>query len=399
MTNMAPAEHPSGWRGLLLPIGAIIGLMGIVLGLAFLSDNQNSANLAAVFYELIGDSERANQLRLSGAADLPSKIVGLVSALVIGVGGVWLFYAGLNVLVERLGSPWSHRLMPWVFVGPALLLLFIFLIWPAVQTIFLSFGIDVRLIPPSLEVTEGAGFSDWRWGLTDPTNHQRYWNNLVWLIVGTAGSVGLGLLIAGLVDRVKHESVVKTFIFLPLAISLVGASVIWRFVYAWAPGSRPQYGLLNAIWTGLGGEPQPWLAMPPLNTYLMIIILIWLQTGFAMVVLSAAIKGVPVEVTEAASLDGASERQKFFRIVVPMIKGSLVTVTITVAIFTLKIFDIVFVTTGGNFQTDVVATQMYRQMFQFYDEQRGAVLAVVLFCAVLPLLILNVRQMRQQGLR
>lgn len=399
MTNMAPAERPSGWRGLLLPIGAIIGLGGIVLGLVFLSDNQNSANLAAVFYELIGDSERANQLRLSGAADLPSKIVGLVAALVIGVGGVWLFYAGLNVLVERLGNPWSHRLMPWVFVGPALLLLFIFLIWPAVQTIFLSFGIDVRLIPPSLEVTEGAGFSDWQWGLTDPTNHQRYWNNLVWLIVGTAGSVGLGLLIAGLVDRVKHESVVKTFIFLPLAISLVGASVIWRFVYAWAPGSRPQYGLLNAIWTGLGGEPQPWLAMPPLNTYLMIIILIWLQTGFAMVVLSAAIKGVPVEVTEAAGLDGANERQKFFRIVVPMIKGSLVTVTITVAIFTLKIFDIVFVTTGGNFQTDVVATQMYRQVFQFYDEQRGAVLAVVLFCAVLPLLVLNVRQMRQQGLR
>ena len=399
MTNMPPAEHPSGWRGLLLPIGAIIGLVGIVLGLIFLSDNQNSANLAALFYELIGDSEEANRLRLSGAADLPSKLVGLVAALVIGVGGVWLFYAGLNVLVERLGSPWSNRLMPWVFVGPALLLLFIFLIWPAVQTIFLSFGIDVRLIPPSLAVTDGAGFSDWQWGLTDPTNHQRYWNNLVWLVVGTAGSVGLGLLIAGLVDRVKHESTVKTFIFLPLAISLVGASVIWRFVYAWAPGSRPQYGLLNAIWTGLGGEPQPWLAMPPLNTYLMIVILIWLQTGFAMVVLSAAIKGVPVEITEAAGLDGANERQKFLRIIVPMIKGSLVTVTITVAIFTLKIFDIVFVTTGGNFQTDVVATQMYRQMFQFYDEQRGAVLAVVLFCAVLPLLILNVRQMRRQGLR
>ncbi len=399
MTNMAPAEHPSGWRGLLLPIGAIVGLVGIVLGLIFLSDNQNSANLAALFYELIGDSEQANRLRLSGAADLPSKLVGLVAALLIGVGGVWLFYSGLNVLVERLGSPWSLRLMPWVFVGPALLLLFIFLIWPAVQTIFLSFGIDVRLIPPSLAVTDGAGFSDWQWGLTDPTNHQRYWNNLVWLVVGTAGSVGLGLLIAGLVDRVKHELTVKTFIFLPLAISLVGASVIWRFVYAWAPGSRPQYGLLNAIWTGLGGEPQPWLAMPPLNTYLMIIILIWLQTGFAMVVLSAAIKGVPVEITEAAGLDGASERQKFLRIIVPMIRGSLVTVTITVAIFTLKIFDIVFVTTGGNFQTDVVATQMYRQMFQFYDEQRGAVLAVVLFCAVLPLLILNVRQMRRQGLR
>ena len=131
----------------------------------------------------------------------------------------------------------------------------------------------------------------------------------------------------------------------------------------------------------------------------MIVILIWLQTGFAMVVLSAAIKGVPVEITEAASLDGAQQRQKFFRITVPMIRGSLITVTITVAIFTLKIFDIVYVTTGGNFDTDVVANQMYLQMFQFFDNGRGSVLAVVLFVAVLPLILLNVRQMRRQGLR
>jgi alpha-glucoside transport system permease protein len=399
MTQMAPAGQPSGWRALLLPIGAIVGLVGIVLGLIFLSDNQNSANFAAVIYDLIGDSEKANQLRLSGAADLSSKVIGLIAALIIGVGGIWLFYTGVNVLVERLGSPWSGRLMPWVFVGPALLLLFIFLIWPVVQTVFLSFGVDVRLLPPSFSVSSSVGLSDWEWGLSDPANHQRYANNIIWLVFGTAGSVGLGLLIAWLVDRVKHESTVKTFIFLPYAISLVGASVIWRFVYAWQPAGRPQYGLLNAIWTGLGQEPVPWLQTPPLNTYLMIVILIWLQTAFAMVVLSAAIKGVPVEVTEAASLDGASERQKFLRVIVPMIRGSLVTVTITIAIFTLKIFDIVFVTTGGNFQTDVVATQMYRQMFQFYDNGRGAVLAVVLFLAVLPLLILNVRQMRQQGLR
>jgi alpha-glucoside transport system permease protein len=170
-------------------------------------------------------------------------------------------------------------------------------------------------------------------------------------------------------------------------------------VYAWRPASGGQIGLLNAIWTSLGQDPVPWLQTPPLNTFLLIVILIWLQTGFAMVVLSAAIKGVPVEITEAASLDGASERQKFLQIVVPMIRGSLVTVTITVAIFVLKIFDIVFATTGGNFETDVVANQMFRQMFMFFDDSRGAVLAVVLFIAVLPLMVMNVRQMRRQGLR
>jgi alpha-glucoside transport system permease protein len=396
---MVPERQGFGWQGLLLPLGAVAGIAAVVLGLIFLADQQGSANIAAWFYDLIGDPAQATALRAGGGDRFVAKLIIMVVALFVGVGGIWLIYAGLNVIVERLGANWSSRLLPWVFVGPALLLLAVFLVWPAVSTVFMSFGIEVRLIPPSLEVTTGAGLDDWVWGLTNPQNHQLYWNNVIWLVVGTAGSVGLGLLIAGLVDRVKHESLAKTFIFLPLAISLVGASVIWRFVYAWRPGGSSQYGLLNALWTGFGGEPVAWMQTPPLNTFLMIVILIWLQTGFAMVILSAAIKGVPVEVNEAASLDGASERQKFFRITVPMIRGSLITVTITVAIFTLKIFDIVYVTTGGNFDTDVVANQMYLQMFQFFDNSRGSVLAVVLFVAVLPLILLNVRQMRQQGLR
>src|SRR4029079_570768 len=172
--------------------------------------------------------------------------------------------------------------------------------------------------------------------------------------VGVLGSVGFGLLIAGLVDRIRFESVAKTFIFLPLAISMVGASVIWRFVYAWRPPSQPQYGLLNAIWAAFGQEPIPWIQTPDyhINTFCLIFILICLQTGVAMVVLSAAIKGVPAEITEAARLDGATERQLFRRIIVPMIKGSLITVTITTAIVVLKIFDIVYVMTGGRFNTD-----------------------------------------------
>jgi len=234
--------------------------------------------------------------------------------------------------------------------------------------------------------------------LSNPETLTLFRNNIIWLVVGVAGSVGLGLLIAGLLDRVKHESVAKTFIFLPLAISLVGASAIWRFVYAWRPEGSDQIGLLNALWTGLGQEPVLWLQQELLNTFLLIVILIWVQTGFAMVVLSAAIKGVPTEITEAAGLDGASERQKFFKIIVPMIKGSLVMVSVTTAIVVLKVFDIVNVTTGGNFDTDVVANQMIRQMFQFRNFGEAAVLAVILFIAVLPLLIYNVRQMRRQGL-
>jgi alpha-glucoside transport system permease protein len=399
MTGMVPEQQGYGWRGFLLPLGAVAGIAAVVLGLIFLADQQGAANIAAWLYELTGNQQEATLLRAGSGDRFVAKIIIMVVALAVGVGGIWAIYAGLNVIVERLGARWSSRLLPWVFVGPALLLLAVFLVWPAVSTVFLSFGIEVRLIPPSLTVTPGAGLDDWVWGLTNPENHQLYWNNIIWLVVGTAGSVGLGLLIAAMVDRVKRESLAKTFIFLPLAISLVGASVIWRFVYAWRPGGSSQYGLLNALWTGFGGEPVAWIQTPPLNTFLMIVILIWLQTGFAMVVLSAAIKGVPVEIQEAASLDGASERQKFFRITVPMIRGSLITVTITVAIFTLKIFDIVYVTTGGNFDTDVVANQMYLQMFQFFDNMRGSVLAVVLFVAVLPLMVLNVRQMRRQGLR
>ncbi len=399
MTSMAPADQPTGWRGLLLPLGAVVGLAVIVLGLIFLADQQAAANVSAWLYDLIGDSQQAEALRRGGGDRFLAKLIVMAVALAIGVGGIWLIYTGLDVIVGRLGPPWTGRLIPWVFVGPALLILAVFLVWPVVSTLFLSVGIDITLIPPSVEVAPDAGFDDWVWGLTDAKNHRIYLNNIIWLVVGTAGSVGLGLLIAWLVDRVKHESLAKTFIFLPMAISLVGASVIWGFVYAWRPARGDQIGLLNAIWTGLGQEPVAWLQTPPLNTFLLIIILIWLQTGFAMVVLSAAIKGVPVEITEAASLDGASERQKFLRIIVPMIRGSLVTVTITTAIFVLKIFDIVFATTGGNYETDVVANQMFRQMFMFFDDSRGAVLAVVLFIAVLPLMILNVRQMRRQGIR
>jgi alpha-glucoside transport system permease protein len=380
-------DERTGWRGFLMPIGVILGLAGLIIGIWFLVDDQLSANVAALLYDAFGDAAGADALRAGSGNRTAAKVVLAAVALAVGVGGIWLFYAGLNAIVMRLSARWRGRLLPWVFVGPALLLLTVYLVWPVVSTIIKS-------------VTVGAGLANWEWALTNPANHQMYINNILWLVVGVSGAVGLGLLIAALVDRVKYESVAKTFVFLPLAISLVGASVIWRFVYAWKPEGQPQIGLLNAIWTGLGQEPIAWYQTPDyhVSTFALIVILIWLQTGFAMVVLSAAIKGVPPELTEAASLDGATERQKFFQITVPMIRGSLVMVTITTAIVVLKVFDIVYVMTGGRFNTDVVANQMYLQAFQFFDQGRGSVLAVVLFLAVLPMALVNVRNIRKQGM-
>ena len=218
----------------------------------------------------------------------------------------------------------------------------------------------------------------------------------IWLLIGTTGSVGLGLLTAALFDRIRRESLAKVFVFLPLAISLVGATVIWKFVYAWQPASQPEYGLLNAIWTAFGFQPIPWATQFPINLPAEMVILIWLQTGFAMVVFSAAIKGVSAEIIEAARLDGASERQLFLKVIVPMIRGTIVTVTTTVAIVTLKIFDIVMSISGGRNHDDVVAVRMFAEMFQFFNDGRAAALATVLFIAVLPVMILNLRNFRRQ---
>jgi alpha-glucoside transport system permease protein len=380
-------DERTGWRGFLVPMGVIVGLAGLIIGIWFLLNDQASANVAAFLYELMGDSAEADALRAGSGNRTAAKLILAAVALAVGVGGIWLFFAGLNAVVMRLSPRWRGSLLPWVFVGPALLMLTAYLAWPVVSTIIKSF-------------TEGAGVANWEWALTNPANHQMYINNILWLVVGVTGSVGLGLLIAGLMDRVKYESFAKIFVFLPLAISLVGASVIWRFVYAWRAPGQAQYGLLNAIMDGLGREPIPFYQTPDfrISTFALVVILIWLQTGFAMVVLSAAIKGVPTEIIEAAALDGATERQKFTHIVVPMIRGSLIMVTITTSIVVLKVFDIVFVMTGGRFNTDVVANQMYLQAFQFFDYGRASVLAVVLFLAVLPLALVNVRNIRKQGM-
>jgi alpha-glucoside transport system permease protein len=222
-------------------------------------------------------------------------------------------------------------------------------------------------------------------------------NNLLWMIVGTFFCVALGLLIAVLADRSRFENVYKAIIFMPMAISFVGAGVIWKFVYTYKGEGVGinEIGLLNALVIALGGQSQPWLLQPPWNNYFLIIIMIWLQTGYSMVIISSAIKGIPVEIMEAARVDGANEFQVFFRIIIPGIKGTLLTVSTTVVIFSLKLFDIVRVMTGGNNSTNVIANEFYLQRFTYGHTGRASAIAIILLLAVVPMIMYNLRQFRE----
>ncbi len=319
-----------------------------------------------------------------------SRLVIILVALVIGVAGVfalfWIMDFVTNQFPERIGI----RIRPWIFVGPALSFLTLFLVWPTIRTIWLSFRDD--------DGKAFVGLDNYVFAFTDDVMLTAFRNNIIWLVVGTVGTVGLGLAIAALVDKLQRrsESVAKSIIFLPMAISFVGASIIWGLVYAFRPSGRPQIGLLNALWTALGNDPVLWLAQEPWNTFLLVVVLIWLQTGFAMVILSAAIKSVPDELLEAARIDGASELKIFWRVVVPTIKSTIVVVTTTMVILILKVFDIVWVMTSGNFKTEVIASHMIRQAFRFFDDGKGAAIAVILLIAVVPVMVLNVRRFKEE---
>ena len=367
-------------------VASLIGLVFAALGVTVLIDPHGGQNLLASIYEMLGNSAGAEALRNGQGDQFIAKLVLAVIALVVGVGGIWLLFTGASTIVERFPPKLRDRVIPWVFIAPAVVLLTIYLVYPAVSTVISSF----------FDQKGAFTLNNWT-GLAKGEFFEILRNNVIWLVVATAGSVGLGLLVAALFDRIRRESLAKVFIFTPLAISLVGATVIWKFVYAVQPPSQPQFGLLNAIWTAFGNKPVAWSTTFPINLPAEMLIMIWLQTGFAMVVLSAAIKGVSVEVLEAARLDGASERQIFFGVIIPLIRGSIVTVTTTIAIATLKIFDIVFSVSGGLNHDNVVAVRMFQEMFQFFNDGRAAALATVLFIAVLPVMILNLRNFRRQA--
>lgn len=325
-------------------------------------------------------------------------ILSAVISVVAGLGISFLIFFLLNWVVERTKDKWKARLLPYVFLFPVIVLVGIFLLYPAIRTVIDSF------MQQSQRRGEGAsfvGFQNYIELFTSPNFLGVLLNNLLWVLVVPAASVVIGLLVAILTDRLgkKRETTFKAMIFLPMAISGVAAAVTWRFIYFYAPPGQPQIYFLNEVWTTItGGAPVPWITLDAgrLNSFLIMVIAIWLQVGFAMVLLSAAIKGVPEETIEAARIDGASERRLFFTVIVPQIRGTIIAVFVTVVIFVMKIFDIIYAMTGGQYQTSVLAVEFYTQLFSFQNPGKAAAVVIVLMIAVVPLIVYQVRSYKSQ---
>lgn len=281
---------------------------------------------------------------------------------------------------EERGFDW----MSLIWIAPAVILILAFFVYPLIQTIVYSFQ--------NADSTVFVGFKNYKFIFTDPAMLEALRNNLLWLVLGTILTVGLGLLIAVLVDRVKIEAVIKSTIFIPMALSFVAASVIWKFVYDY----NPQIGLLNAF-LGLFHVPQQaWLQNPVFDNFALIAIYTWMWTGFSMVIISAALKGIPDDVIEAAKMDGAGRVTMFWRIMVPMIAPTLGVVTTTMIINILKIFDVIYVETGGNYGTNVVAMEFYNQLFNFNNYGTGSALAILLTVICVPVMVINIRRIRRE---
>ena len=322
--------------------------------------------------------------RKTGWEIIAPNLIMLVSGLLAFAAIIFLMF----VLAERTSVKAQEWVKYLVFLVPALALLIIGLIYPAIRTLILSF------MDADSEVF--VGMDNYVWAFTRPEIIQVLGNTAIWTIVAPLASTFIGLVIAYLTDRMKSASAVKSLIFMPMAISMVGASIIWKFVYDFEPNLKKiDIGLLSAFAKALGFTTPPnWLLENPLNTFLLIAVMIWIQTGFAMVVLSAAMKNIPDEVVEASMLDGASQLKRFVQITVPMIRSSIVVVLTTITIGTLKVFDIVRTMTGGNFQTNVIANEMYSQTFRSLNYGTGSALAIILFLGVVPIIWYNIRQLK-----
>ena len=315
---------------------------------------------------------------------LNTKTGQMVAALIALVIVVVVLMV-LARLADRLPERARRWVAPVIFAGPALALLGVGLIYPAIRTTTMSFY-DRRS-------ADFVGLDNYRWVFTNSDSLQSFVNTFWWVLLVPLLSTGIGLLYAILIDKTRFEKVAKTLLFMPMAISFVGAGIIWKFVYDYRGASQNQIGLLNAVITGLGGDPVRFLQDSPWNTFFLIFVMIWIQAGFAMVLLSAAIKAVPDDIVEAALLDGVSAWQMFKNITVPSIRPTLVVVITTITIATLKIFDIPRTMTGAKYGTQVLANQMYDQSFTFGNNGTGSATSVIIFVLVIPIVAFNVRQM------
>ena len=322
------------------------------------------------------------------------KILNTLITVVVGVGAAVILYWVLNKIAELLPGPWEDRIKPFLYILPAYAALIFYLVYPAIQTFVFSFA-----NPTS---TEWVGWDNYTTLLQSKNFQDTLFNTLLWMIIVPVVVVALGLAMAVLADRLKPrwERMSKTIIFLPMAISAVGAGVVWGLIYNYRPEGREQIGLQNAIVTALGFDPVAWLQVTTLhiNSLFLMIMLMWAQVGFSMVLLSAAVKSVPEDTLEAARIDGADERSIFFRVVVPQIWGSVLTVYVTTLIGVMKIFDIVYVMTNGGFNTNVVGNEFFNQLFSNFNNGAAAAIVVMLMIATIPIMWYQVRNFRREEL-
>jgi alpha-glucoside transport system permease protein len=319
-----------------------------------------------------------------------TKVLMTVFAVIWGVGSVALLYFVLNSVAQSMPKKIRSVAVALVFAGPGIILLFWALLVPTIRSLWFSF----------FDAT-GSKFvflDNYAFAFTDPVMLEAFRNNLLWMFFGTITCVSLGLIIAVLADRTRQEKLIKSLIFMPMAISFVGAGVIWKFIYAYKGEgvNIAEIGLLNAMVTAFGGESQAWLLVPFWNNFFLIIIMVWLQTGYAMVILSSAIKAIPESINEAARVDGANAVGIFFRITIPYILPTIITVATTILIFSLKLFDIVRVMTGGNFGTNVIANEFYLRQFSYGNSGQASAIAIVLLVVIVPVLAYNLRDFRQR---
>lgn len=323
--------------------------------------------------------------------------------IVIGVGVCVAYYALSNQFLDKVLFPGkgpnagrninrANLIRPWLFLFPALFALGLYLAYPVYETLRLSL---TERVPGGGYVWVGAD------NYTQMMGEPKFWeamrNNMLWLLFVPAMSTAFGLLAAQLTDRIRWGNLAKSLIFMPMAISFVGASVIWKLVYDTRPADQDQIGILNAVYMALGGaEPQTWLTIPIWNNFFLMIVLVWIQTGFAMVILSAALRGIPEETVEAAIVDGANPFQIFFKIKVPQIKNTILVVWTTITLTVLKVFDIVFAMTNGQWETQVLANYMYDKLFRANDWGVGSASAIVIMLLVTPILVWNVRNARKE---
>jgi alpha-glucoside transport system permease protein len=320
------------------------------------------------------------------------KIFTALLTVLIGIGGALLLYWLLNKLAELLPGKVEERIKPYFYILPALAAIGVFLVYPAILTIINSFK--------NAYSKSWVGFDNYTSLIHSSSFRQTFFNTLLWVLIVPAATVIVGLTVATLADRLspRGEKLSKTIIFLPFAVSFVGAGTVWRFVYDAQIKGQHQIGLFNAVLEIFGKGPVSWLQQEHfhLNSLLLMLILLWSQVGFSMTLLSSAVKGVPTDTLEAARIDGATEGQVFYRIIVPQIKGTILTVFITVTIGVMKVFDIVYVNTNGQFNTNVLGNQFFNDISTFLNYGQASAIVVILMLAVLPIMIYQVRNFRAE---